>query len=138
MTIKTTAIVLGVLIAASTAGIGAASAGPAGVNFAVHVGNQTPGVQLVHGRGGRHAGLPPQAVRRILHRNGFRGIRSINRRGGVYMAVAQGRRGALYNVTLNARNGRILSKNIVRHAPRRGGHRGHHAGQGGFGIYFGF
>ena len=132
MTIKTTAIALGALIAASTA----ASAGP--VNLAVHVGNQTPGIQLIHGRGGRHAGLPPHAVRRVLARHGYRDIRSLDRRGPVYVAVARGHRGALYNVQVSAHNGRILSQNVIWHGPRGGGHRGHRAGQGGFGIYFGF
>jgi hypothetical protein len=146
MTIKTTAIALGALIVASTAGITAASAGPAGpagnVNFAVQIGTPNVGVEMVRSRGGYRHALPPHAVRRILHRHGYRDIRSLDRRGPVYVAVARGYRGALYNVQISARNGRILSQDIVWRGPRHGGGwggpRGGHGGQGGFGIYFGF
>ena len=140
---KTTMIALGALVAASAAGASAAQAG--GINFAVHVGASNAGIQYVHG-GGHVRALGPHEIRRALRHYGFYEIRSIERRGPVYVALARGYRGALYAVRLNARNGRILSQDIVWRGGRGGHHGGHfgghfggyHGGHRGVGIHFGF
>tara|TARA_R110002167_G_scaffold310158_1_gene515026 strand:- start:611 stop:787 length:177 start_codon:yes stop_codon:yes gene_type:complete len=52
-------------------------------------------------------------IRRELRQRGFSDFRRIDRRGRVYVVVAEARRGQLVRLRVNAYNGRIESRTRI-------------------------
>jgi hypothetical protein len=138
MTLKTTMIAAGALIAV------AAAAAPNAAEAAPRHSFGHPGVIVdAHWNGNpayRPAPrphwqvLPPRAIHQILRSQGLRATGPIRRKGLTYVTTAAGRDGNLYRVQVNARNGRIIQ---VRYAGRQhwNGYRSH---QGGVSLHLNF
>lgn len=127
MTLKTALIAAGALVAVAVAGSPAAHAAGASVSIGVQPGVPHAGVYPAHRfdqrgypRGYRHV-LSERAVRHHLHRQGFRDVRGLHLRGGVYVATATAGRGVVYRLAVDAYSGRVLHRQAILapHGPRR-------------------
>lgn len=122
MTIKTTIIAAGALVAASAAA--APSAQASQVNFSLHLATPHASVHFTPGHRGpvwhRHA-LSQREIRFLLRRAGYYNVHRLDRRDQIYVARVVSRNGFFYTVRLSAYTGRI----IATHRGDRVGHHGH-------------
>lgn len=111
MTIKTTLIAAGAIIAASFATAPAANAGDLTVQFAFGNGHGYHGYQNYNHYENRRF-VSERRIHRILRHNGFRST-DIWRKGPFYVAKAYDHRGRAFKIRLSAFDGDIIAVNRI-------------------------